>query len=58
MLPDGPCRLAVIIRGDNLEIVRQEPLLDEHNGVPVRVESNCSEVFLAAADANVHRTGG
>jgi hypothetical protein len=38
-----------------MEAMRKQPLLDQDNGVPNRIEFNGSEVTDLAADQDVHR---
>ena len=53
---DGPRRLPEVERRDHLELVRQEPLLDEQNGVAPGVKRHRPEVAGAAVDGDVQTT--
>ena len=45
---------AEIFRGNNFEFVRQQPLLDEQNGIPRAVEGDGAVMLGASADGDVH----
>ena len=50
---DGPRRLAEVARRDYLEFVRQEPLLDEQDGIVPGVKCYCPEMTGAAMEGDV-----
>jgi hypothetical protein len=52
---NGRCRLTVAGCSNTMEAMRKQPLLDQDNGVPNRIEFNGSEVTDLAADQDVHR---
>ena len=45
---------AEIFGGDDFEFVRQQPLLDEQNGVARAIKSDGAKMLGAAADGDVH----
>ncbi len=57
-IADGAGRLAIIPHGNNLEAMRQEPLLDEQDGIFSGVESNRAIVLGPAASGDIHRNRG
>ena len=46
--------LAEVARGDDLKFVRQQPLLDEQDGIARRVESDGAVMARAALSGDVH----
>lgn len=52
---NGRCRLTVAGCSNTMEAMRKQPLLDQDNGVPSRIEFNGSDVTDPAADHDVHR---
>ena len=52
---NGRCRLAVAAGSNTMEAMGKQPLLDQDNGIPSRMEFNGSEVTDLAADHDVHR---
>jgi hypothetical protein len=50
---DRPGGLPEVERRDDLELVREEPLLDEQNSVAASVERDCAEMPGTAIDRDV-----
>jgi hypothetical protein len=55
-VPDGGGGGLEIRQGDDLEAMRQEPLLDQAHRVGLRVEGDRPVMVFPAAEANFHRT--
>ena len=53
-VPDGIGRLPEIARGDDLEFVRKQALLDEQDGVFFRVKSDGPEMLFTSVESDVH----
>ena len=53
-VPDGSGGFAEIFRGDDFELMREQPLFDEQDGIACAVEGDGAVVLRAAADGDIH----